>query len=463
MLKSLYSRLALYTITVMIISSIASFLLSNIYYHFELKEKNDAKLMTTLQRAHDYDRASNEKDLDAYFKLLGNLNYQLKVYDEAHHSRFYGESFRKDNLEDSAVNQVLSGQNYHGVKERPFNPVITGFFDNETRNTVGTSFQTNHGKYAVFMRQDVGQSLGEFRIFLFVLLLLLVLFSIGLVTWSTYSIVKPVKQLKIATQRMMDGDFKTPIHKTRKDEIGILQDHFDSMRRALKQLDDMRQHFVQNVSHEIKTPLTHIHQLLSQLQTESSQTKQSQYIAQIYDETHRLSQLTRQLLLLSEIDNDDHLSFDDTVELKALVLEIIKHESYALDHKNIVLLHDLEHVHVQGNERLLTQAIENIIRNAIKYTDDYGMIEIHLNTNDTQTEAVLSVTDDGPGMSKATQARIFERFYKSTSHTDSNGLGLAITQDIITRHHGHISVKSALSEGATFTITLPLTSVSTDR
>lgn len=456
MLKSLYTRVALYTLTVMIISAIASFLLSNIYYHFELKSQNDAKLMSTLQHAHAYDRASNEKELHEYFKLLGHLNYQLKVYDTSHHSRFYGEPFRKDNISSSAVDKVLNGEDYHGVKMRPFNPIITGFFDNETQNTVGTSFKTNDKTYAVFMRQDVGQALGEFRIFLFVLLLLLVSFSIALVIWSTYSIVKPVKQLKIATQRMMDGDFKTPIAKTREDEIGTLQVHFDSMRRALKQLDDMRQHFVQNVSHEIKTPLTHIHHILSQLQVETSKSKQSQYIQQIYDETHRLSQLTRQLLLLSELDNDEHLAFDDTVPLKDTILEIIKHESYNLNQKNIVLLHDLSSLQVKGNQRLLTQAIENVIRNAIKYTHHDGMIEVTLNRNPENNAAILTISDDGPGISANAQQHIFDRFYKSTSHTDSNGLGLAITQDIIVRHRGNITVSSILGEGATFTIRLPL-------
>ncbi|NJH81717.1 sensor histidine kinase [Staphylococcus hyicus] len=456
MLKSLYTRVALYTLTVMIISAIASFLLSNIYYHFELKSQNDAKLMSTLQHAHAYDRASNEKELHEYFKLLGHLNYQLKVYDTSHHSRFYGEPFRKDNISSSAVDKVLNGEDYHGVKMRPFNPIITGFFDNETQNTVGTSFKTNDKTYAVFMRQDVGQALGEFRIFLFVLLLLLVSFSIALVIWSTYSIVKPVKQLKIATKRMMDGDFKTPIAKTREDEIGTLQVHFDSMRRALKQLDDMRQHFVQNVSHEIKTPLTHIHHILSQLQVETSKSKQSQYIQQIYDETHRLSQLTRQLLLLSELDNDEHLAFDDTVPLKDTILEIIKHESYNLNQKNIVLLHDLSSLQVKGNQRLLTQAIENVIRNAIKYTHQDGMIEVTLNRNPENNAAILTISDDGPGISANAQQHIFDRFYKSTSHTDSNGLGLAITQDIIVRHRGNITVSSILGEGATFTIRLPL-------
>ncbi|PWZ82994.1 HAMP domain-containing protein, partial [Staphylococcus pseudintermedius] len=81
---------------------------------------------------------------------------------------------------------------------------------------------------AVFISPDVGIAFGEFRIFLLVLLVLLVLFSIALVTWSTYALVKQVKQLKYATERLMAGDFATPIAVTRRDELGVLQQHFDT-------------------------------------------------------------------------------------------------------------------------------------------------------------------------------------------------------------------------------------------
>ncbi|QLK86722.1 HAMP domain-containing sensor histidine kinase [Staphylococcus sp. 17KM0847] len=454
MLKSLYSRVALYTLSVMLVSALTSFLITNVYYHFVLKEQNDAKVMATLKRADAYKDVHDEDELVRYLTLLGDLNYQVISVDEKQQTRHYGSKFRKYNLNKQTIQHVLDGKDYHGIRQRPFNPVITGFFDNESRNTVGTRFQTTSGYYAIFIRPDIGYLLAEFRYFLIILLSLLILFSIGLVIWSTYTLVKPVQQLKVATERMMNGDFHTPITVTRSDEIGTLQRHFDTMRVALKQLDDMRQHFVQNVSHEIKTPLTHIHHLLTQLQEEPDNQQQAKYIQKIFQETHRLSQLTHQLLLLSEMDNDTHLQFNDTFQMDTMIQHILTNESYQIEQKSLSILYDLESITYTGNQRLLTQAIENIIRNAIKYTPSLGTIEINMHCKAHQM--IIDVTDDGPGMDDVTLKQIFNRFYKSTAHTDSNGLGLAISQSIIKRHNGQITVKSTPHIGTTFTIALPL-------
>ncbi|AVQ33743.1 sensor histidine kinase [Staphylococcus muscae] len=455
MFKSLYYRLAFYTITVMLISAMLSFLVTNVYYHFVLKEQNDAKIMTTLQRANSSKNMHNEASFSQYLNLLGDLNYQVIAVDEKHNTKHYGAAFRQYNLSVDTIDRVLAGEDYHGIRERPFNPVITGFFDNESRNTVGMRFETTSGNYAVFIRPDINYLLGEFRYFLVVLIFLLVAFSIILVIWSTYALVKPVKQLKTATERMMAGDFTTPIAVTRTDEIGTLQQHFDSMRVSLKQLDDMRQHFVQNVSHEFKTPLTHIHHLLTQLQNESNQETQTQYIQRIYNETHRLSQLTQQLLLLSEMDNGGHLQFDETFQMNMLIQDILTNERYTIEQKSLSIVYELADISYIGNQRLLTQAIGNIIRNAIKYTPEFGMIDINLSQ---QTHSiVISVEDDGPGMDTETISHIFERFYKASAHTDSNGLGLSITQSIIERHGGSIDVQSTPNIGTVFTMTLPHT------
>ncbi|UXR78087.1 MULTISPECIES: HAMP domain-containing sensor histidine kinase [unclassified Staphylococcus] len=455
MFKSLYYRLAFYTITVMLISAMLSFLVTNVYYHFVLKEQNDAKIMTTLKRANSSENMHNEASFSQYLNLLGDLNYQVIAVDEKHNTKHYGAAFRQYNLNDNTIDHVLAGEDYHGIRERPFNPVITGFFDNESRNTVGMRFETTSGNYAVFIRPDINYLLGEFRYFLVVLIFLLVAFSIILVIWSTYALVKPVKQLKTATERMMAGDFTTPIAVTRTDEIGTLQQHFDTMRVSLKQLDDMRQHFVQNVSHEFKTPLTHIHHLLTQLQNESDQEIQTQFIQRIYNETHRLSQLTQQLLLLSEMDNGGHLQFDETFQLNTLIQDILTNERYTIEQKSLSLVYELADISYTGNQRLLTQAIGNIIRNAVKYTPEFGMIDIQLSQ---QTNGiVISVEDDGPGMDPETISHIFERFYKASSHTDSNGLGLSITQSIIERHGGTIDVQSTPNVGTVFTMTLPNT------
>uniref|UniRef100_UPI00351E08F1 histidine kinase dimerization/phospho-acceptor domain-containing protein n=1 Tax=Staphylococcus aureus TaxID=1280 RepID=UPI00351E08F1 len=139
--------------------------------------------------------------------------------------------------------------------------------------------------------------------FLAVLSMLLLFLSISLVIASTYSIIRPVKKLKLATERLIARAFETPTKQTRKDQIGTLQYHFNKLRESLGPVDQMRKHFVQNVSHEIKPPLTHIHHLLSELQQPSAKTLSQQYINDIYTITTKLCGITTELLVLSELNN----------------------------------------------------------------------------------------------------------------------------------------------------------------
>ncbi|WP_436862804.1 sensor histidine kinase [Staphylococcus caeli] len=452
MFKSLYTRIAVYTIVVMLLCALLSFLCTNIIYHNHLKANNDAKIMRTLKDSLEYQKHSNIDAAAPFFNHLGEMNYQVMTVSEKGKRTYYGTEFRKDNLKSDTVQSVLNGKPYHGIKNLPYNPFITGFFENTTQNTVGMSFESQGHTYAVFMRPDIGKTFSEFRVFLAILITLLLFFSIILMISSTYTIIKPIQQLKHATDRLMKGDFNTAIRITRKDEFGTLQYRFNQMRLSLKQLDDMRQHFVQNVSHEIKTPLTHIHHLLDQLKFAKSDEARTQYINDIYQITTQLSDLTKELLLLSEIDNDSHLDFNDTIALDQLLKKIIRHEQFSANEKELIIMSDLADVSIHGNERLLYQAFQNIITNAIKYSTHSGTIDVTLTY---QLNAVVcTITDDGQGMTEETQNRLFERFYKASNHDNSNGLGLAIAKAIFELHNGNIAVYSKKHEGTTFTITL---------
>lgn len=455
MFKTLYTRIAIYTITVILFSALVSFLFANVYYHFNLKAHNDAKIMRTLKEARAFHTSSNQSDTQSYFKHLGDMNYQIMIVDHSYHKTFFGEPFRKDTISDSAINQVLKGKAYHGIKNKPFELFITGFFDNETDNTVGIPFNQNNQKLAVFMRPDIGETFSEFRTFLAVLLICLLGISITLVIASTYSIIKPIKILKQATERLMHGDFNSPIYQSRHDEIGTLQYRFEAMRQSLKQVDDMRQHFVQNVSHEIKTPLTHIHRLLSTLQSNVNQGERDQILHEIHEEVTHLSNLTKELLLLSELDNGTHLKFEDDVHFKELITDIIRHEQYGIDNKQLMLMSDIDTVHFRGNNRLLHQACSNLIQNAIKYSNPNSMIDVNLFNN--EGTIYFTVTNEGHTIPESVQPHLFDRFYKRNAEDNSNGLGLAITQSIIHLHRGQISVTSNDRDGTTFTVTLPET------
>ncbi len=452
MFKSLYSRIAIYTIIIMLSSAILSFLLTNIIYHNHLKENNDTKIMRTLKDATSYMHKSHINLPKPFFRHLGEMNYQIMTVTEKGEKAYYGAPFRKDNVDTKNIKAVLNGNDYHGIKNLSYNPFITGFFENTTQNTVGVHYEANGKNYAVFMRPDIGKTFSEFRIFLIILITLLLVISIISVISSTYMIIKPIQQLKQATERLMEGNFDVPINVKRNDEFGTLQYRFDKMRLSLKQLDDMRQHFVQNVSHEIKTPLTHIHHLLDQLKFTKDISVREQYIDEIYQITTQLSELTKELLLLSEIDNGEHLELNDHIALNKLIKQIIRHEQFSTNQKDLIIMSDLDNVTFVGNERLLHQAFQNLIINAIKYSEPGGTIDITL-TNDTDLNAIrFTITDDGQGMTQTTQSHLFERFYKASHHDNSNGLGLAIAKAIFELHDGKIKVESEKYEGTTFTV-----------
>ncbi|QJF24869.1 sensor histidine kinase [Mammaliicoccus vitulinus] len=452
--KSLAQRITIYTIVVMTVSSILGFVLTNIYYHIDLKEKNDYKVMETLKKVQKYIDHDHEMNLDTYLEHLSELHYQAIIYDDKMESTYYGDHFRKYNLDEKSVKKVLNGKTYHGIKERPFNIFITGFFDNETRNTVGMKINHQGSEYALFLRPSVGSMLGEFRIFLAILLVLLVVISLVLVMFSSHSLANPIRRLMNTTESLGKGDFDVDIKVTRDDEIGILQHRFIKMRDELKQLETMRQSFVQNVSHEIKSPLQSILSLLRELEYEKNESKRVQIIEDIYGRAYRLSNLTKQLLLLSELDNSDHLTFNESIELDKVIKEVVRNLNYLLDDKEISIVFDMEAITIQGNNKLLYQAFYNILNNAIKYSPEYSMIQINVSKQDGFIN--VSFIDEGYGMTQKQLSQIRDRFYKGDQshnvHVDSNGLGLSIVDSIIEHHNAQIFFESVLDEGTKVTI-----------
>ncbi len=452
--KSLAQRITIYTIVVMLVSAILGFILTNIYYHIDLKEKNDHKVFNTLKDVQDYIDHDNEMSLDNYLNHLSELHYQAVLYNGKLKPTYYGDNFRKYNLDNQAVEDVLDGKTYHGIKNRPFNIFITGFFDNETRNTVGIKIQHQGAEYALFLRPSVGSMLGEFRIFLAILLVLLVVISLILVLFSSYSLANPIRRLMKTTESLRKGDFDVDIKVTRDDEIGILQHRFIKMRDELKQLEMMRQSFVQNVSHEIKSPLQSILSLLRELEHEQDENNRIQIIEDIYARAYRLSNLTKQLLLLSELDNSEHLSFNETVHVQKVIKEVVQNLNFLLEDNEISVLFDMDDLTIKGNHKLLYQALYNILNNAIKYSPKHSMIQIDLKEENEFVK--VSIIDEGYGMTEKQLKHIKDRFYKSDQshniHVDSNGLGLSIVDSIIKHHDAQIFFESEVDKGTEVTI-----------
>nr|WP_263313539.1 HAMP domain-containing sensor histidine kinase [Mammaliicoccus sp. Marseille-Q6498] len=160
------------------------------------------------------------------------------------------------------------------------------------------------------------------------------------------------------------------------------------------------------------------------------------------------------MLLLSELDNSEHLSFNEDVEISKVLKEVVRNLNYLIDDKNISIIFDIEEYTIKGNNKLLYQAFYNIINNAIKYSPEYSMIQIVVLNKDDKVQ--VSISDEGKGMTPEQLNQVKDRFYKGDQshnvHSDSNGLGLSIVESIIDHHKAEMNFISEIDEGTEVTI-----------
>lgn len=444
MFKRLSTHVVLSTFVALLISSLIAFIVANIFYHIELKPANDARIMKVLNEQKRFIQNHPEISADNFFGQMAALNYQVIAIEDGKKT-FYGTPFRVKNLSGN-----ISGD-YHGIRERPFNFFITGFFDNETRNTVGTKMKINGQNYQVFIRPDVGESMGEFRIFLAVLLVLLLLFSAVLIFISARYIVKPVIRLQQYAALIKRGDYSQHAAVKRKDEIGMLAREMEQMNNAIRLHKEQNERFVANVSHEIQSPITNLIGLTEQLK----ESHDSSLIDSIEHQSLRLSSLTKQLLIMNVIENGGGIEVE-LFNVKEMVQEVIQTFIYQLDQKELMLITNVDDFEWNANRQMIIQLITNLISNAVKYTNVEGTITLALKKE--RTYISLIVEDDGRGMTEETKAHIFERFYKAEVAEDkvpSNGLGMSIVKEIADAHQAEILIESHLNNGTKIVVNFP--------
>ena len=457
-MKTLYLRIVITTVFVMIISSVFAFILSNVYYQYYLKPANDQKITQMAKEIQFFNQTENN-NVDPYLKSVGNLGYQLYVADANGNGTFYGKAFREKKLDAGVVQQVISGEVYHGIKNFPTTLFITGFFDNDLRNTIGVPIEEQGKNYALFIRPNLEVQFGEMRIFFALLLVLTVLLSILCVFVSTRYIVKPIIRLTDATKIISKGNYKVDLKVNRRDEIGKLASHFAQMTKNLEQLEEMRQEFVSNVSHEIQSPLAAIQGFSKTLQSKNISEKQKdEYLAIIEEEAKRMSQLSKHLLTLASLDKEDHQLDKSTFDIAEQIKQVLFMTEWSWQEKELAIELDLpSSAYIFGDQKLLYQVWTNLFTNAIKYTPVGGTVSIHVEALPELHH--IKITDTGVGISKDDLPFIFNRFYKAdkvrTRTEGSSGLGLSITKKIIDLHNGSIHVESELHKGTVFHIYLP--------
>ncbi len=272
---------------------------------------------------------------------------------------------------------------------------------------------------------------------------------------------RPFKRISTALERMAEGHPEDGLEVLTYTETAEISNAFNRVWNRMKVLDESRQEFVSNVSHELKTPITSIKVLADSLiaQEDASVELYKEFMADIAEEIDRESKIINDLLSLVKMDKTAADLNIASCDINGLVESILKRLRPIAAERNIELVFEsFRPVSAEIDEMKLSLAISNLVENAIKYNHDNGWVHVSLNAD--HKYFFIKVEDSGIGIPEEDVEYIFERFYRvDKSHSreiGGTGLGLAITRSAVIMHRGAIKVYSQENEGTTFTVRIPL-------
>ena len=270
---------------------------------------------------------------------------------------------------------------------------------------------------------------------------------------------RPIKLLSDATKEVKKGNFKVRVDPTvvsEKSEMGMLIANFNEMVQELDGIELFRNDFVNNFSHEFKTPIVSIRGFAREMELgDLDEAQRREYIKIIAEESDRLARLSTNVLELSKLENQQIVTDQCEFYLDEQLRQCILLQEAAWSSKGIEMVPELDEVRYFGNEELMSHIWVNLIGNAIKFTPEGGTVRVGLNAN---TDSVtVQVSDTGIGMTEEVKKRIFEKFYQGdpSHHRSGYGIGLTMASRAVTLCGGTVSVESVPNEGSTFTVILP--------
>ena len=267
---------------------------------------------------------------------------------------------------------------------------------------------------------------------------------------------RPVSKLIRAIHAVAGGDFHTKIDLKHPKEFRDLSESFNQMTDELAGIEILRSDFIDNFSHEFRTPIVSVLGFAKRLKKGNlTQSEREEYLDIIISECERLSALSSNVLNLSKVESLSVLSDTTVCNAGEQIREAILLLEQKWDRKKISFDLDISDIRIKGNGQLLKQVWVNLIDNAVKFSPENSLISICAKA--APKEFIFSVRDQGPGISPASRERIFERFYQGDlSHsTEGNGLGLPLVRKVVKLHGGSVTVSSTPGQGSTFTVRLP--------
>ncbi|MDR2909555.1 MAG: HAMP domain-containing histidine kinase [Oscillospiraceae bacterium] len=307
------------------------------------------------------------------------------------------------------------------------------------------------------------ESLSAFRVDLMRMFLIsaaVVLFiAFVLIYFITSNLVRPLREMLLATQSFSQGDFTKRVQVSGFDELGQLAMAFNNMASSLAATETTRRTFVANVSHELKTPMTTIGGFVDGiLDGTIPREKQDQYMHVVSNEVRRLSRLVHSMLDTARIETGEFRLVCVLFDISEIIRQTVLTFEQNIEEKQLNLKGlEADKIMVWADRDLMHQVVYNLVENAVKFVNEGGELSVRYQTDAQRT--YVAIRNTGEGIDKSEAPRLFERFYKSDRSRSLNkngvGLGLHIVKSIINYHKGEIFVRSEQGEYAEFEFCLP--------
>lgn len=294
--------------------------------------------------------------------------------------------------------------------------------------------------------------------------IILIMIIISMAAGISVVLSRPFNRITDAINAVRGGYTDDPISVPDYVETVHIVEAFNQLQKRMKVLDDSRQEFVSNVSHELKTPLASMKVLSDSLLADENAPVElyREFMTDIAEEIDRENQIITDLLSLVKMDKKAAGLNISSVDINALTELILKRLRPIARKKDVeVVFESIRPVTAEVDEVKLTLILSNLVENAIKYNKDHGWVKVVLDAD--HQNFTFTISDSGIGIPKESEEHIYERFYRvDKSHSKEiggTGLGLAITRSAVLMHHGTINVESYEGEGTTFTVTIPLSHI----
>lgn len=280
------------------------------------------------------------------------------------------------------------------------------------------------------------------------ILVLIIVVCVFLAHVLTRQLLQPIE---VMAENMEDTS-KAPAYKELVPFVNTIRAQHENILMAAK----VRQDFTANVSHELKTPLTAISGYAELIENHMVDPEQETRFAQeIQQNANRLLSLINDIIRLSELDNSENLIHYEQVDLDMIAQECVSNLQVNATKRGVQLFYEGEPCEIRADRGMLSELIDNLTANAIRYNNEGG--EVHVKVQHENMQPVLIVSDNGIGIPKDQQERIFERFYRvdksRSKQTGGTGLGLAIVKHIVELHDAQITVDSEPGKGTTMKVT----------